>query len=165
MGTIANNTKAEETTLEQLIHLDTDDNRRGSGVAEANPVLVNENTPNLALSTGGTRSSLVSPKKKKTKGKKVPGKAVTTTQIQTTKRSATGVKTPNSALQVKKQKTQADMNQTKANLRKIFLNYCEFNKKTGNMFISQIACQRLFKDAKIVTNDSEIKMNDISIMI
>ena len=57
------------------------------------------------------------------------------------------------------------MNQTKANLRKIFLNYCEFNKKTGNMFISQIACQRLFKDAKIVTNDSEIKMNDISILI
>ena len=57
------------------------------------------------------------------------------------------------------------MNQTKANLRKIFLNYCEFNKTTGNLFISQIACQRLFKDAKIVTNDSEIKMNDISIMI
>mgnify|MGYP003898971087 FL=1 len=57
------------------------------------------------------------------------------------------------------------MNHTKANLRKIFLNYCEFNKKSGKLFISQITCQRLFKDAKIVTNDSDIKMNDLSIMI
>ena len=102
MGTIANNTKAEETTLEQLIQIDTDDNRRGS-VAEVTPDHSNENTPNIALSVG-TRSSLVSPKKKKTKGKKVAGKAVTTQNI--TKRPATAIKTPkDSALQVKKQKT------------------------------------------------------------
>ena len=50
-------------------------------------------------------------------------------------------------------------------MRRIFLNYCEFNKKTGAVFISQIACQRLFKDARIVTRDSSIQMNDISILI
>jgi len=57
------------------------------------------------------------------------------------------------------------MAQTKLNLKIIFLNYCEFNKKTGALFISQIACQRLFKDAKIVSKDTAITMNDISIMI
>ena len=57
------------------------------------------------------------------------------------------------------------MLQTKANLKKIFLNYCDFNKQTGAPFISQTTCQRLFKDARIVSRDSFITMNDISIAI
>jgi len=55
---------------------------------------------------------------------------------------------------------------TKASLHKLFLNYAEFHKKTGQPFISQTTCQRLFKDAHIVSSkDSFITMNDVSIAI
>lgn len=45
---------------------------------------------------------------------------------------------------------------TKANMRRLFLNYCDFNKTTGSLFVSQSGCQRIFKDAKIVTKDGGI---------
>ena len=57
------------------------------------------------------------------------------------------------------------MQETKLSLKKIFLNYCEFNTRTGAIFISQIACQRLFKDAKVVGSESNVCQNDVSIMI
>lgn len=57
------------------------------------------------------------------------------------------------------------MNETKLSLKKIFLNYCEFSTKTGALFISQITCQRLFKDAKIIGQDSAVTQNAVSIMI
>ena len=57
------------------------------------------------------------------------------------------------------------MEHTKANLKRIFLNYCEFNKKTGALFISQIQLQKLFKDAKIVTKETSLTMNDVTISI
>ena len=59
----------------------------------------------------------------------------------------------------------ANMLETKSHLKSIFLNYCDFNKRSGEPFISQTALQRLFKDAKIVGKDSNIQMNDVSIMI
>ena len=57
------------------------------------------------------------------------------------------------------------MMEAKTNLQLIFLNYCDFNKKTGALFISQIGCQRVFKDAGLIDRDSSITMNDISILI
>ena len=36
--------------------------------------------------------------------------------------------------------SQKNMLQTKANMKKIFLNYCDFNKQTGTPFISQTTC-------------------------
>ena len=37
---------------------------------------------------------------------------------------------------IDKQYTEQSLTQKKLDLKKIFLNYCEFNKKTGAIFIS-----------------------------
>lgn len=70
-----------------------------------------------------------------------------------------------SAKTLKQQSIQQQMRKTKASLRHLFLNYCEFNKETGAIFVSQIQCIRLFKDAKIVSEDSRLQTNGLSILI
>ena len=45
--------------------------------------------------------------------------------------------------------------EVKGLLKMIYLNYCDFNEKTGKSFISQEKLQKMFRDAQIVGSKSD----------